>query len=127
VSERSGNLEVAQLLLEHGADPSVRCKYGLDSLYMAILKGHQGLVHLLLKRGADPSALDDDGQTLLHVSSERGDLEVTQRLLELGVDVNSRNKQGRTSLQVAPWNDEQIQQLLLQYGAQRTYSNRCTA
>jgi ankyrin repeat protein len=122
LSEYSGNLEVARLLLERGADPSVRCKYGRDSLYMAILKGHQSLVQLLVKHGADPSALYDDGRTLLHVSSENGELEVTRRLLELGVDVNSRNKQGRTPLQVtSAWrNKEQIEQLLSQYGAQRT-------
>ena len=121
-SEYSGNLELAQLLLEHGADLSVRCKYGRDSLYMAILGDHQGLVQMLLKHGADPNARDDDGQTLLHVSSKEGDLKVTQRLLELGVDVNSRDNQGRTPLQAARaawWNKEQIEQLLLQYGAQR--------
>ena len=121
VSEGSGSLEVAELLLEHGADPSVRCEYGRDSLYMAIQKGHEGLVQLLLKHGADPSTIDDDGQTLLHVSSEEGELKVTQRLLELGVDVNSRNNEGQTPLQVAMQNGkEQVVQLLLQHGAKET-------
>ena len=121
VCESGGNLEVAQLLLDHGADPSVRCDYSRDSLYMAIRNGHEGLVQLLLKRGADPSTRDEDGQTLLHVSSEKGELEVTQRLLELGVDVNSRNNQGQTPLQVAMQNDsEQVVQLLLQHGAKET-------
>ena len=121
VSEYLGNLEVAELLLEHGADPSVRCEFGWDSLYMAIQKGHEGLVQLLLKHGADPSTIDDDGQTLLHVSSEEGELKVTQRLLELGVDVNSRNNEGQTPLQVAMQNGkEQVVQLLLQHGAKET-------
>jgi ankyrin repeat protein len=120
ISENSGSLEVAQLLLEHGADPSVRCDRGRGSLHMAIVKGHEGLVQLLLKRGADPNARDHRGQTLLHVSSEKGELKVTQRLLELGVDVNSHDNRGRTPLQVARRKKKQIEQLLLQYGAQRT-------
>jgi ankyrin repeat protein len=119
-SEFSVNLEVAQLLLERGADPSVRCNYGRDSLYMAILGGHQSLVQLLVKHGADPSTLDDGGRTLLHVFSEKGEWKVIQRLLELGVDVNSRDNYGQTPLQVALGNyNDEVAQLLLQHGAQR--------
>ena len=121
VSEYRGNLEIAQALLEHGADTSVRCEFGQDSLYTAILEGHEGLVQLLLKHGADPSTPDEDGQTLLHVSSKKGHSKVTQRLLELGVDVNSRNNQGQTPLQVASKNGkEEVVQLLLEHGAERT-------
>ena len=117
-----GNLEVAQLLLEYGADPSIRSSTGRDSLYMALENCQLGLAQLLLKHGADPSTQDvDDGQTLLHVSSRRNDTKVAQGLLELNVDLNLRNKRDQTPLQVALENgNEQIVQLLLQHGEQRT-------
>ena len=123
VSEGSGSLETAQLLLEHGADPNVRCGSGWESFYIALLKGHQGLVQLLLKHGADPNTRDDDGQTLLHVSSRYGHLKAAEGLLELGVDVNSRDNRGQSPLQIALENDnEKVAQLLLHHGAQRTFA-----
>ena len=73
VSAIDGNMEVAQLLLERGADPHLRCKFGRDSLYMALSKGCLGLAQLLLKHGADPNVCDVDGETLLYVSSRLGD------------------------------------------------------
>ena len=114
----SGNLELAQVLLEYGADPSFRPDCGWDSLYTALMEGHQGLAQLLLKHGADPNTRDVDGQTLLHVSSRHGHQKVAEGLLELGVDVNSLDSSGQTPLQVALENDnEDVVQLLLQHGA----------
>ena len=118
LSGRSGNLEIAQLLLEYGADPSVRSSSGRDSLYMALENGQPGLAQLLLDYGADPNIRDVNGHTLLHVSSQLGNLKVVQGLLELDVDVNPRNNRGRTPLQVALYcGNKQVQQLLLQHGA----------
>ena len=121
LSEKEGNLEVAQALLEHGADPSIRSSSGEDALYIAIQRGHQGLIQLLLKYGADPNTRDVDGQSLLHVSSERGDPKVAEGLLEPNIDVDSRDNQGRTPLQVALQNgNEEVVQLLSQHGAKGT-------
>ena len=114
-------LEVAQVLLEHGADPGVRSFTGKDSFYMALELGHQGLVQLLLKHGADPNTRDDKGRTLLHVASKLGNTEVAQGLLELDVDVNSRDNQGLTPLQVAlRHGKEEVAEILLQHGAKGT-------
>ena len=120
----SENLEIAQVLLDYGADPNTRSEFGRNSLYMALQKGYQGLIQLLLKYGADPNVRDDAGRTLLHVSSREGDPGVAKALLELGVDVNSRDNRGRTPLQVAngldTWNGEpaeQVVQVLLKHGA----------
>jgi hypothetical protein len=82
VSERDGNMELAQLLLERGADPHLRCRSGMDSLHMALRKGHRGLVQLLLKHGADPNARGVGGRTLLHVSSRKRRLESCTRATE---------------------------------------------
>jgi ankyrin repeat protein len=121
LSERDGNMEVAQLLLERGADPHLRCSTSRDSLYMALSMGHLGLAQLLLKLGADPNARDVDGQTLLHVTSLNGDWKVAQELLKLDVNMNSRDDQGQTPLQVAlEKRRKKIVQLLLEHGAEST-------
>ena len=124
LSESNGNLEIAQVLLDYGADPNILSKSGQNSLYRALLTGYQGHIQLLLKYGADPNVRDDAGRTLLHVSSRKGDSKVVQALLELGVDVNSRNNRGRTPLQEAndpdywhPESAEQVVQVLLKHGA----------
>src|SRR5258708_4251558 len=113
------NLELAQLLLDHGASPNIRCIDVTDPLCIALGMGNEDLVQLLLKHGANPNTRDDIGQTLLHVSSKQGDPKATQGLLKLGVDVNARDDTGHTPLQVALERDyEQVVQLLLQHGAE---------
>jgi ankyrin repeat protein len=65
LSEKDGNLELGQVLLERGADPNARSVYGWYGCYMALWKGRQGLVPLLLKysSGADPNTRDVNDQT----------------------------------------------------------------
>ena len=114
-------LEVAQVLLEYGADPKTRTLLGTDSLYLALMKGHKRLVQLLLKHGADPNTRGVDGQTSLHLSCASGDLNVAQGLLDLGVDVNPRDNSGQIPLHKALLsNDAKIVKLLLKHGAKLT-------
>ncbi len=53
-----GELGVARLLLDRGADPNVRSLAGLTPLHYAAKHGYEALASLLLKRGADPSIHD---------------------------------------------------------------------
>jgi ankyrin repeat protein len=121
LSGRTGNLAVAEVLLEHDADPNILTRYGEGPLSMALQGGHPDLVQLLLKHGADPNARDDYGQTLLHVASRVGDLKTARGLLKLGVAVNPQDNEGATPLQVASRDgQEHIVQLLLQHSAEGT-------
>ena len=120
LSQHDGNMELAEVLLLHGADPNIRPNRHWSPLYYALHRGRPGLVQLLLKHGANPNDWGF-GQTPLHVAAERGDLKVAQALLEFRVDVNSQDSEGMTPLQVASrrgWNH--IVQLLLQHGAKGT-------
>ena len=47
LAHHSDNVEVAQLLLRHGADPNVKAKSGNTPLIMAALKGSHRMVRLL--------------------------------------------------------------------------------
>ena len=61
LSEGGGNLDIAQALLEYGADPNKWSQLGRNSLSLALRNGYQGLTQLLLKYAADPKARDVDG------------------------------------------------------------------
>ena len=124
LSRETGNLEVAELLLEHDADPNILTVFfGDGPLSTALQKDRPGLVQLLLKHGADPNARGNNGQTPLHAVSLRRDwpVKAIQGLLELGADVNSQDNKGTTPLQVASrYGKKHIVQLLLQHGAEGT-------
>lgn len=57
----AGNLEAAELLLAHGANPNGTDHAGNSILMGAAFKGHVGLVQCLLRHGADPSARNAAG------------------------------------------------------------------
>ncbi len=45
---------VAELLLENGADPNMKCADGRTPLHYVALQNSKEVVELLLKKGADP-------------------------------------------------------------------------
>ena len=59
-----GNLEMAQLLLDHSADPNLRGSDGNTSLMLAADRGQVGVVELLLKHGADLDAVQPEHGTM---------------------------------------------------------------
>ena len=101
-----GHVEVAELLLKHGADLDVRDATGKTMLHIAIEWFEvrdilSDIVEFLLTHGADVNARDDTYNGSLHVAEDfilRRPL--VTRLLKHGVDVNSQNKDGKTPLHV---------------------------
>jgi ankyrin repeat protein len=51
-----GRHDVAEILLEHGAEPSAQDVAGFTPLHLAAAHGHADLVRLLLAHGADANA-----------------------------------------------------------------------
>lgn len=54
VAAKLGNVEMMQLLLDHGADPNAVSKKGYTPLHVAAWSGHVDCVELLLAQGCDP-------------------------------------------------------------------------
>ena len=101
-----GHVVVVLLLLEHGADVSVKNIRGASPLHYATLEGLAETMFLLLHHGADVSATDELGWTPLHHAAVRGRVKVVQLLLEHGADLQLRNSQGQTPEDMATFRSQ---------------------
>jgi ankyrin repeat protein len=76
-----GRLEIARLLIDHGAKVTARAERGITPLHEAARMGHAELARLLLARGADVNAADDEGATPLDWVGSNGPSAEMVRLL----------------------------------------------
>lgn len=112
----SGNLEMVQLLLDHGSrlDLPIHgillikgkpqdATNGYAALAGASTMGQHNpeIIKLLLAHGAKPNCQSFDDLTPLGRASESGDVEVVQLLLAAGASVNAYDPFGRTALMLA--------------------------
>ena len=79
-----GHVEVASVLLDHGADGEARDKRKSTSLHLASSGGHAELVRVLLNRGADTTARDELNLTPAVLALRSGH-EVTKVFAEFDV------------------------------------------
>ena len=98
VASSQGRLEVARLLLEHGANVNHPDEYGRTLLFTASRYSYEDLARLLLDYGANPYALAVGNQTALHEASFRVAPGVVRLLLDHGLDVNARSTLGLNPL-----------------------------
>ena len=90
-----------KVLLEAGADPNLKDKYGKTALIWAsAAEGHTEVVKVLLEAGADPNLKDEDGITALMGASTGGYTEVVKVLLEAGADPNLKERKWHHRLDV---------------------------
>jgi uncharacterized protein len=86
---QQGNVEVARLLLDAGANKNDQSFLGQTALIIAAHSSHTDLVRLLLERGADPNG-GDAGFSALHAAVLRGNVDIVNLLLAAKADVNAR-------------------------------------
>jgi ankyrin repeat protein len=130
-------LDIVDLLLERGADPSVPLVDGTTLLMAAAGVGSQAglfdrrertavlkdfdepralaLVTLFLNRGADVNAANQLGETALHGAAKMAYPIVARLLAERGARLDVRNKKRETPLAVA--GGDQVKDLLRSLGA----------
>ena len=120
-----GNVKVAQLLLERGANINARNKEGHTPLHRVLVSLGYGagvhyfdIIQLLFEHGANVDALDDAQSAPLHVASQSGSTEATRLLLEYGADVHALDGNHSTSLHLASRiGNAEVARLLLEHGA----------
>ncbi len=91
---QEGKGPLVEFLLEKGANPTLKNKYGQTPLYAAL--DHPSLLPGLVKAGGDVNMANKNGETLLMTAAFTSAPEATKLLLELGadplkVDANGRN------------------------------------
>ncbi|RAK85038.1 ankyrin, partial [Aspergillus costaricaensis CBS 115574] len=62
----AGDVELAELALEHGIMLEATAKDGMTALHRAVLHQHDIIMDMLLDAGADAEAQDGNGDTPLH-------------------------------------------------------------
>jgi ankyrin repeat protein len=97
-----GHKEIAELLIEKGADLNAKSEglymHGWTPLHCAALSGHKEIVELLIAKGADINAKNRGEYTSFHFAAEGGHGEIVELLLAKGANVNAKNDGGETPL-----------------------------
>ncbi|KAK1705025.1 hypothetical protein CaCOL14_012346 [Colletotrichum acutatum] len=118
IAGTAGNLRVAKVLLDAGADTSIRNENGSTPLIEVALQGVLSVAELLLENGADISAANDEGFTSLASACIREHVPVVKLLLEKGANTSVADKDGWTPLSSAAlYGHQEIVRLLLENGS----------
>ena len=110
-----GLVDVAQWLLDIGADANAQADNGGTPLYFAAMNGHSELVRILLGHGVDVNAAATENYTPLHKASSGGHINIVRLLIEHGADVYAQDENQLTPLLHAK--NAETMQLLIKYGA----------
>ncbi|XP_039990473.1 poly [ADP-ribose] polymerase tankyrase-2-like isoform X5 [Xiphias gladius] len=99
------NLEVAEYLLQHGAEVNSQDKGGLIPLHNAASYGHVDVAALLIKYDACVNATDKWAFTPLHEAAQKGRTQLCALLLAHGADPTLRNQEGQSPLDLVTADD----------------------
>jgi serpin B len=94
-------MDMAKLLIIHGADVSMNDMSVGSPLHVAARTGDLQLAELLLTRGVDVDEKDGGGNAPLHCAARRDNRTVAQRLIAYHAEVNLGNWGGTTPLHYA--------------------------
>jgi len=95
---RADDLEMADLLLNAGAKPSVANRDGATPLQLAALNGSAAMIGRLLKAGVDANAsLSSSGDTALMIAARTGRPDAVKLLLDNGAKIDARETWGDTT------------------------------
>lgn len=114
-----GYVDTVKLLLERGADPTVKKRDGatawaltsnsqvldlfknVEALVTAAGEGNQTAVQNLMRKGTPVNALNRSGEAAIHTASWFGRTEIVKLLLENGADPDLKKADGATPLILA--------------------------
>lgn len=97
----SGNADVVELLLSHGAKPQLRSRLAENPLVSACSAGHLGIAERLMAHHSPPKLDEAGGAISLCGACKHEAVDVVQFLLSNGADPNMVDGHGRLPLHIA--------------------------
>jgi ankyrin repeat protein len=76
----ANNVETAEILLKHGANPNAKDRFGLTPLMVASAENRIEVVKILVNSGADVNQKDNNEKTALTWAAERSHKEIVELL-----------------------------------------------
>ncbi len=80
IVSRSGNLEIAKVLLDNKADINIKIKIGITPLMLASYYGNTDIVKFLLDNGAKVNVVAKNGDTALSIAENKGHKDIINLL-----------------------------------------------
>jgi ankyrin repeat protein len=96
-----GQLKIASMLLEAGAQLSSRTEEGNTLLMLAVSSQKPAMVAYLQRHGIDLDARNNSGDTALTLAAARGPIRVVEMLMDAGADPKIRNNDEVNAFQIA--------------------------
>ncbi|MBN8828201.1 MAG: ankyrin repeat domain-containing protein [Sphingobacteriia bacterium] len=140
ISLKNKHKNIAEFLINEGADPNIGDKYGYPPLAYAMDSkyGDSNLQNLLLDNGADPYAKDSNGKSLfiwfgtpnkyegeIIKEAKLGNLTKVQELANKGYSIDFKNKAGDTALLASLKSGQyEVVKFLLEGGADATIEDK---
>jgi len=98
---KKDHIAIVRLLIDKGADVSIRTRAANTLLMLAVLSKNPDIVELLLIRASDVNAQDNVGDTALMLAASSAQNDVVEMLIEAGADLQLRNKEDLNAFQIA--------------------------
>ncbi len=92
IASRLGNVDIAMLLLQHGADVDAATKDSYTPLHIAAKEGQDEVASVLIEHGASPTATTKRGFTPLHLAAKYGNMKVAKLLIQKDAPVDAQGK-----------------------------------
>lgn len=114
----NGLSTIVDVLLPHGADPTLKGENGILPLHLAARRGNEEIVKVLLDRPiVHVDAKDDSGKTALHLACSEGQKKVCEILLHHGADIKAVSEDKMTPLHCAIQNcHSEVARMILDQG-----------
>lgn len=102
IAANQGFDRVVEILLDHGANPNLRCgKYGNMPIHIAALRGYSNIILNLAACGADPDVKNSFGQTPLIIVTESNNIVNASILIDCGANKTIADNRSRTPYSIA--------------------------
>ncbi|XP_017770647.1 PREDICTED: E3 ubiquitin-protein ligase MIB2 [Nicrophorus vespilloides] len=126
VASHQGQLEIAKVLIQAGADVNCQDSDGDTCLHYAAFGNQAEILKLLINTGANLNTPNKGGCTALHIAAHKKPAKCVQVLLAAGADPNSKDCYGDTALHDAIGKDsfQVIEQLCSASGMDFTLRNK---